>query len=349
VTAPEHRRRIVPVACRTISGEPDGIHLSLEQWLPQWEEWATGAALCGQSAEQGALPADTPITCTGYDGSCESYRDSYQRAIDGRPTAEQELIDSLRAEVARAGHRTERRCSCGVAPDPGICPLEHDGLRAGGHCKCAHPPMDRAQSHRLAEKQIRATARNLYADAGIRVLAALDGALPPADRAIVDGLRAEVARHTAANLEAAERAQREIDRLRGEVDTLTAELEAAHTAFVNQPVLRHCTYPGCMHEFDIGATTMGREPSRSSWSGKGWLNFRPIDGWMCPDHVPVVWTAGGPGPHLPRWEYGTGGARSILRCPCGWDSPRVRSRGYAVEAWKDHLLTPEPAGATDAS
>jgi len=102
MTAPNRvQRRIVPVACVTREGAPDGVHLSLLTWLPQWEEWATGPALCGQSAEQGALPDTTPVTCTGFDGSCESYRDTYQRIIDGRPTAHQEEVTALRAEVTR--------------------------------------------------------------------------------------------------------------------------------------------------------------------------------------------------------------------------------------------------------
>lgn len=116
MTAHGPQRRIVPVACRTRQGDPDGIHLALEQWIPRAEAWVTGPALCGQTAEQGALPADTPITCTDHDGSCESYRDSYQRALDGRPTAEQELIAALRAELdtarATAALVTEYRIPC---------------------------------------------------------------------------------------------------------------------------------------------------------------------------------------------------------------------------------------------
>ncbi|MFD0032566.1 hypothetical protein ACFVJK_30715 [Streptomyces sp. NPDC127172] len=224
MTAPEgRRRRIVPVACQTVRGEPDGIHLAVEEWLPRYEGWVTGPALCGQSAKQGALSADTAITCTGADGSCESYRDSYQRALDGRPTAQQELITSLRDEVAR----------------------------------------------------------------------------------------------------------------------LTAELEASHTARLNEPILRHCLYPRCLREYDVNATLCGRDPDRPTWSGKGWLQVRQLDGDICPDHAHVVGNQVAPGPHLPRWSYGSGDAPSTLRCPCGWDSPPVRWRRYATEAWKNHILAAE--------
>lgn len=65
-------------------------------------------------------------------------------------------------------------CVCGRTPDPGICPYEHDGYKAGGHCTCAHPPVGRDESHRLAERQIRGAARGLFFDVGARVLAVLD-------------------------------------------------------------------------------------------------------------------------------------------------------------------------------
>ncbi|MEU2426866.1 hypothetical protein ABZ619_38640 [Streptomyces sp. NPDC007851] len=103
MTAAGRPRRIVPVACRTRQGDPDGVHLAVEEWIPRVEMWVTSPALCGQSAEQGALPADTMVTCTDGDGSCESYHDSYQRALDGRPTAQQEETDRLRAECERLG------------------------------------------------------------------------------------------------------------------------------------------------------------------------------------------------------------------------------------------------------
>lgn len=116
MTAADRRRRIVPVACRTLQGDPDGIHLAVEEWIPRADAWVTGPALCGRSAEQGALPADTPVTCTDHDGSCESYRDSYQRALDGRPTAQQEETDRLRDELeaarAAAALVTEYRVPC---------------------------------------------------------------------------------------------------------------------------------------------------------------------------------------------------------------------------------------------
>ena len=94
---PTHRRHLVPVACFTIEGQPDGIHLSVNEWVPTFEEWATGLALCGKSAEQGALPAGTVVTCQ----DCEGYRESYEQVLAGQPTAEQEQPAEADEELTR--------------------------------------------------------------------------------------------------------------------------------------------------------------------------------------------------------------------------------------------------------
>jgi hypothetical protein len=31
-------------------------------------------------------------------------------------------------------------CPCGRNPDPGVCPLTHEGRPGGGHCTCVHEP-----------------------------------------------------------------------------------------------------------------------------------------------------------------------------------------------------------------
>jgi uncharacterized small protein (DUF1192 family) len=71
------RRYLRPVSVTIVSGDPDGVHLSAYVWLPQFEAWATGLALCGASADQGALPAGTVVTCEG----CEAYRPKYERYL----------------------------------------------------------------------------------------------------------------------------------------------------------------------------------------------------------------------------------------------------------------------------
>lgn len=96
------KTRLAVVACCTVTGEPDGIHLSVEEWEPRWGEWLTGLALCGQSAEQGALDPNTLVTCL----NCQGYRDGYERALTGRPSVEQEELASLRHKLARIEEMT---------------------------------------------------------------------------------------------------------------------------------------------------------------------------------------------------------------------------------------------------
>lgn len=105
-------RRLAVVTCSTVHGEPDGIHLSVEEWVPHFGEWLTGLALCGQSADQGALDPATTVTCQG----CEGYRDGYERALTGRPTAGQEQLAKLAAQLDLA---TEFHVPCPEAADPG--------------------------------------------------------------------------------------------------------------------------------------------------------------------------------------------------------------------------------------
>ena len=72
------RRYLVPVARLELPGEPDEVHLSIYEWFPRWDDWATSLALCGRSAEQGALPEGTKATCP----SCLIYQPNYQKVLD---------------------------------------------------------------------------------------------------------------------------------------------------------------------------------------------------------------------------------------------------------------------------
>ncbi|MDX3298573.1 hypothetical protein PV569_33470 [Streptomyces scabiei] len=325
----DRKPRLVPVACTTVDGAPDGIHLSVEKWLPEFGERVTGQALCGRSAEQGALPADTPITCTDHVGSCESYRDSYERALDGRPTAQEEEMGRLRAEVGRLTRLVGQYADRGIANGERAKALEEERDRLGGDLD-----VYRAEVLALRDELERV---------------AYDRTWPP-DRERPADVRREVERARVAGEHQAHAVTLQYQAARTrwdrERDRLTAELEALHTARLNEPILRHCLYPGCLREFDMKATLCGSEPARPTWSGKGWVQVRQLDGNMCPDHVDVVRVGTEAGPHLPRWNYGKDGAPSVLRCPCGWNSPPVRWRRYATEAWKDHI---ESGAAEDHS
>jgi len=92
------RRYLRPVSVTTISGEPDGVHLSVYEWLPRFDAWATGLALCGASADQGALPEGTVVTCHG----CEAYRPKYERYLAPGYRREDDDPEALRARIAKA-------------------------------------------------------------------------------------------------------------------------------------------------------------------------------------------------------------------------------------------------------
>jgi hypothetical protein len=71
------RRYLAPVARLDLPDQPDVIHLSVYEWLPGFQEWATGPALCGYSTTQGALPVGTQATCAG----CLDYQPRYERSL----------------------------------------------------------------------------------------------------------------------------------------------------------------------------------------------------------------------------------------------------------------------------
>ncbi len=130
-----------------------------------------------------------------------------------------------------------------------------------------------------------------------------------------------------------------VDQLTTERDDAKREAEEDRLALLHQPVLRHCVYPACLREFDIRASMSG-QPTRESWSSKGWLQVNALGGHVCPDHAGVV----GEDTHRPHWQHDH---PSHLVCACGWDSGPVRWRGYGIEAWKDHV-TPEIKETVDA-
>lgn len=71
------RKYLVPTARVNLPDQPDLVHLSLYEWLPGFETWATGIGLCGYSTTQGALPESTEVTCP----DCIAYQPSYEEAL----------------------------------------------------------------------------------------------------------------------------------------------------------------------------------------------------------------------------------------------------------------------------
>jgi hypothetical protein len=111
-----------------------------------------------------------------------------------------------------------------------------------------------------------------------------------------------------------------------------AELVAAAGAWRNQPSLRHCTYPGCLREFDMAARMEGRPPARPSWSGDGWHQIGGVSpGNICPDHVDTV------SAHLAR-PVDLPNGRWMVTCGCGWMSRPQTYGGLLRPLWEEHLL-----------
>lgn len=96
------RRYLVPVARLELPGEPDLVHLSLYEWLPQFEAWATGLGLCGTSTKQGALAASTGVTCPG----CLRWKPTYEQILANDAAAAEEASQQRRARD-EAGNTVE--------------------------------------------------------------------------------------------------------------------------------------------------------------------------------------------------------------------------------------------------
>ncbi|MFJ3283324.1 hypothetical protein [Streptomyces halstedii] len=88
-------RYLVPVARLNLPDQPDLIHLSVYQWLPAFQAWATGMAICGVSTRQGALP-EAAVTCEG----CLAYRARYERMLAPGYRPEDDDPDVLRKRLA---------------------------------------------------------------------------------------------------------------------------------------------------------------------------------------------------------------------------------------------------------
>lgn len=96
------RRYLVPVARLRLPDEPDVVHLSVYEWFPRWNAWATSLALCGYSTEQGPLNEGTEVTCP----DCQAYQPKYQAVLDTQTTAAESMEDRTRRRAA-AGDTTQ--------------------------------------------------------------------------------------------------------------------------------------------------------------------------------------------------------------------------------------------------
>lgn len=116
-----------------------------------------------------------------------------------------------------------------------------------------------------------------------------------------------------------------------------AVADAIREALFNQPSLRNCLVPGCLHQYDAVATMTGYAPSRPEWSGKGWATLGsgtifPAGGHICPDHKQTVTD------HLPR-RVKLPNDRWTVDCACGWMPAPQTWHGLLRALWEQHLLT----------
>lgn len=115
--------------------------------------------------------------------------------------------------------------------------------------------------------------------------------------------------------------------LRKQVETLEAELHTVH----NSPILRMCTMPGCLRQFDIRASVSGGDPEYPHWSSEGWASAGQF-GHVCPDHREAVQE------HRPRWGIPSLGAPRTATCACGWFLEQESAfNGFGIASWRNHL------------
>ncbi|MEU6365795.1 helix-turn-helix transcriptional regulator [Streptomyces sp. NPDC046931] len=95
------RRYLRPVARLRLPDEPDLVHLAVYEWLPMFEAWATGPAICGRSTAQGPLPDGTEATCR----ACLAYQPKYQMMMrpTQTPVVQKALNEQVRAAVKESG------------------------------------------------------------------------------------------------------------------------------------------------------------------------------------------------------------------------------------------------------
>lgn len=92
------RRYLRPVRATIISDDPAGVHLAVYEWLPMFEEWATGPGICGESMRQGPLPEGTEVTCA----DCLKWQPKYERMLAPGYRPEDDDPEVLRGRIAAA-------------------------------------------------------------------------------------------------------------------------------------------------------------------------------------------------------------------------------------------------------
>lgn len=84
------------------------VHLSVYQWLDQFEAWVTGSGLCGRSMRQGPLPDGTSVSCE----DCEGWRPRYERMLAPGYDPADDDPEKLRAKLDRIREQVALLCEC---------------------------------------------------------------------------------------------------------------------------------------------------------------------------------------------------------------------------------------------
>lgn len=116
------RRYLRPVQATIISDDPDGVHLSVYQWLPMFEEWATGPGICGESMKQGPLPEGTEVTCA----RCLEWKPRYERYLAPGYRPEDDDPEALRAKLDRIRADMRAMCECCLGNRERMARIKHE-------------------------------------------------------------------------------------------------------------------------------------------------------------------------------------------------------------------------------
>ncbi|MFD8777572.1 hypothetical protein [Streptomyces sp. NPDC059916] len=101
----KERRYLVPVSRLDRAGQPDVVvHLAVYEWLSMYQEWVTGPALCGYSAQQGPLEAGTVATCQ----ACLEWKPRYERMLAPGYRPEDDDPEVLRRRLGEAENERDR-------------------------------------------------------------------------------------------------------------------------------------------------------------------------------------------------------------------------------------------------
>ena len=98
------RRYLRPVQATIISDDPTGVHLAVYEWLPMFDEWATGMGICGESMKQGPLPEGTAVTCA----RCLEWQPKYERMLAPGYRREDDDPDVLRQRAETAEQQVKQ-------------------------------------------------------------------------------------------------------------------------------------------------------------------------------------------------------------------------------------------------